>query len=215
MARRNTPERQTSKSHWLNMGMVAVREPAAYSGGNSLPQPLASASRISTTPSDDDQLITETFRLSSNLVSLYRLQINMLEMRIHMYDSFELVACMELLQKISEELEKVTSTLFAALRRVLPAAEFCSPEQLAHRQQLEVLTTVANDLLGCCFSIKVLAICAVSPINFQPLPDGGTRLVCVSPDGADKMRKKLKKSLIDGTVTRHRFYRAPGSEGGY
>ena len=50
---------------------------------------------------------------------------------------------------------------------------------------------------------------------FEPLPDGGTRLVCVSPDGADKMRKKLKKSLIDGTVTRHRFYRAPGSEGGY
>ncbi len=65
---------------------------------------------------------------------------------------------------------------------------------------------------------EVTALClsagvAISAI--EPLPAGGTRLVCVSPVGADKMRKKLKKSLIDGAVTRHRFYRAPGSDGGY
>lgn len=54
---------------------------------------------------------------------------------------------------------------------------------------------------------------AISAI--EPLPDGGTRLVCLSPLGAEKMRKRLKKSLIDGAVIRHRFYRPPGSEGGY
>jgi hypothetical protein len=53
---------------------------------------------------------------------------------------------------------------------------------------------------------------AISAI--EPLPNGGTRLVCVSPDGADQMRRKLKKHLIDGAVARHRFYRAPGPPGG-
>jgi hypothetical protein len=55
---------------------------------------------------------------------------------------------------------------------------------------------------------------AISAI--EPLPDGGTRLVCISPDGADKMRKKMKKHLIEGAVNRHRFYRAPpGKPGGH
>jgi hypothetical protein len=49
----------------------------------------------------------------------------------------------------------------------------------------------------------------------EPLPNGGTRLVCVSPDDAERMRGKLKKHLIEGTVARHRFYRAPGPPGSY
>ncbi|MGQ3101900.1 MAG: hypothetical protein ACT6Q5_08245 [Sphingopyxis solisilvae] len=64
---------------------------------------------------------------------------------------------------------------------------------------------------------EVAALCKSAGViisAIEPLPDGGTRLVCVSSDGADTMRKKLKNSLIDGTVIRHRFYRAPGSEGG-
>ncbi|MGL3820582.1 hypothetical protein [Sphingopyxis sp. R3-92] len=48
---------------------------------------------------------------------------------------------------------------------------------------------------------------AISAI--EPLPSGGTRLVCVTLDDADKMRKRLKKNLIDGAVTRYRFYRPP------
>lgn len=32
----------------------------------------------------------------------------------------------------------------------------------------------------------------------EPLPAGGTRLVCMSMDGAEVMRKKLKKNLITG-----------------
>lgn len=62
---------------------------------------------------------------------------------------------------------------------------------------------------------KQCAAAAVAISAIEPLPAGGTRLVCVSPAGADKMRKKLKKHLIDGVVTRHRFYRPPGAEGGY
>eukprot|EP01032_Pedospumella_encystans_P007621 gene7621-9125_t len=185
-------DRSNSKSsknnHWLSMGMVAVRDPVTY--GSPPPQTLqpqtsvSSLSRINSTASDDDQLVIETFRLSANLISLYRLQVNMLEMRIHLYDSFELIACMELLQKISEELDKVTSTLFAALRRVLPAVEKCGPEHLQQRQQLDALTVVANDLLGCCFSIKLLAISAVSPITFQPLPENCQRIVSSASDVA-------------------------------
>jgi hypothetical protein len=89
------------------MGMVALRDPQYVPGIHAASTNASSFSKISSTQSDDDTLIHESFRLSSNLISLYRLQVNMLEIRIHMYDSFELVACMELLQKISEELEKV------------------------------------------------------------------------------------------------------------
>lgn len=32
----------------------------------------------------------------------------------------------------------------------------------------------------------------------EPLPNGGTRLVCVSPADAELMRSKLRKHLIDG-----------------
>lgn len=59
---------------------------------------------------------------------------------------------------------------------------------------------------------EVTALCRTARVDIsaiEPLPDGGTRLVCISPDGAEKMRKKMKKHLIDGAVTRHRFYRAP------
>jgi len=54
------------------------------------------------------------------------------------------------------------------------------------------------------------------PISaIEPLPNGGTRLVCVSPADAEQMRGKLKKHLIEGAVARHRFYRAPGPPGQY
>jgi hypothetical protein len=36
----------------------------------------------------------------------------------------------------------------------------------------------------------------------ESLPSGGTRLICMSSDGAAQMRKKLKSQLILGPVTR-------------
>jgi hypothetical protein len=50
-----------------------------------------------------------------------------------------------------------------------------------------------------CLSEKV----GVSAI--ESLPGGGTRLVCMSNDGAALIRKKLKAYLIAGDVTRERF----------
>ncbi|NIJ36203.1 hypothetical protein FHR22_000852 [Sphingopyxis panaciterrae] len=49
----------------------------------------------------------------------------------------------------------------------------------------------------------------------EPLPSGGTRLVCTTGIGADEMRLRLRGHLIDGAVTRHRFYRPPGAKDGY
>jgi hypothetical protein len=60
-----------------------------------------------------------------------------------------------------------------------------------------------NEVLDRCNAAKV-GISAV-----ESLPSGGTRLVCMSADGAAKMRKKLKSQLIAGPVTR-RPYR-PGT----
>jgi len=50
-----------------------------------------------------------------------------------------------------------------------------------------------------CMSEKV----GVSAI--EGLPGGGVRLVCMSNDGAETIRKKLKRYVIDGEVTRERF----------
>lgn len=38
----------------------------------------------------------------------------------------------------------------------------------------------------------------------KSLPCGGTRLVCMSVDGADTMRRKLGKSLMKDDITRER-----------
>jgi hypothetical protein len=39
----------------------------------------------------------------------------------------------------------------------------------------------------------------------ERLPTGGVRLVCMSGHGADLIRRKLKRYLIAGDVTRERF----------
>ena len=49
----------------------------------------------------------------------------------------------------------------------------------------------------------------------EPLLSGGTRLICTTGAGADEMRLRLGDHLIEGAVTRHRFYRPPGAQGGY
>jgi hypothetical protein len=39
----------------------------------------------------------------------------------------------------------------------------------------------------------------------ESLPGGGTRLVCMSSDGAAELKRKLKSHLIAGGVTRSAF----------
>ena len=38
----------------------------------------------------------------------------------------------------------------------------------------------------------------------ESLPGGGTRLVCMSGQGADLIRSKLKRELLSGEVTREK-----------
>ena len=38
----------------------------------------------------------------------------------------------------------------------------------------------------------------------ERIPTGGVRLVCMSVDGADRMRAKLKSQMLGGTVVRER-----------
>jgi hypothetical protein len=49
-----------------------------------------------------------------------------------------------------------------------------------------------------CLSEKV----GISAI--ERLPQGGVRLVCMSSEGAEIVRRKLKRYLINGDVTRER-----------
>ena len=55
----------------------------------------------------------------------------------------------------------------------------------------------------------------VSISAIEPLQSGGTRLICTTAAGAEDMRRHLGAHIIDGAVTRHRFYRPPGAQGGY
>lgn len=50
-----------------------------------------------------------------------------------------------------------------------------------------------------CLSAKV----GVSAI--ERLPSGGVRLVCMSMEGADRLRKKLKAHVIKGDVVRSHY----------
>ena len=48
----------------------------------------------------------------------------------------------------------------------------------------------------------------VSISAIEPLPSGGTHLVCVRPEGAEKMRQVFAEKLIAGIVRRYPFYHA-------
>lgn len=55
---------------------------------------------------------------------------------------------------------------------------------------------------------EVVANCLAAKVGIsaiEGLPSGGTRLVCMSVDGAILMRKKLKTRLIAGSVVRHAY----------
>ncbi len=51
---------------------------------------------------------------------------------------------------------------------------------------------------------------AISAI--EVLPTGGTHLVCLTGDGAEEIRRKLKKHLIEGRVRRYAFYNLRASQ---
>jgi hypothetical protein len=53
----------------------------------------------------------------------------------------------------------------------------------------------------------VVARCLADKVGIsaiEKLPNGGIRLVCMSGDGAARIRQKLKKQLIEGEVVRER-----------
>lgn len=56
-----------------------------------------------------------------------------------------------------------------------------------------------NEALAKCVSAKV----GVSAI--ERLPEGGVRLVCMSADGAERLRRKLKSHVIKGEVARSHY----------
>ena len=60
---------------------------------------------------------------------------------------------------------------------------------------------------------EVTTLCTAAGISvsaIEPLPSGGTHLVCTTGAGADEIRLRLAGHLIEGAVTRYRFYRPPG-----
>ena len=54
---------------------------------------------------------------------------------------------------------------------------------------------------------RVRAHCSDNDVRvsaIEPLRDGGVRLVCMGSQGAELIRQKLKKHLIEGNVIRER-----------
>jgi hypothetical protein len=57
---------------------------------------------------------------------------------------------------------------------------------------------------------EVVAKCLAAGVSvsaIEKLPSGGTHLVCTTGAGADEMRLRFKKQIIDGPVKRFPFYR--------
>jgi len=58
---------------------------------------------------------------------------------------------------------------------------------------------------------EVTALCASAKVvisAIETLPSGGTHLVCATGEGAEEMRKRFKKVLIEGRVKRFAFMNA-------
>lgn len=58
---------------------------------------------------------------------------------------------------------------------------------------------------------EVTALCLTAKVAIsaiETLPSGGTHLVCLTSEGAEEMRHKLKKHLIEGRVKRFAFMTA-------
>ncbi len=57
----------------------------------------------------------------------------------------------------------------------------------------------------------VVAACTSAKIGIsaiEPLTSGGTRVVCLTREGADKLRQTMKSKLIDGRVKRSPLFLA-------
>lgn len=66
------------------------------------------------------------------------------------------------------------------------------------------LTLPEDDVRAACDESRI----SISAI--EPLPCGGTHLVCTTGEGAEEIRKKLSAKIIPGTVRRFPFYRSRG-----
>jgi len=64
------------------------------------------------------------------------------------------------------------------------------------------LKMLQADVTAQCEAAKVV----ISAI--ETLPSGGTHLVCTTSEGAEEMRKRFKKVLIEGRVKRFAFMNA-------
>lgn len=51
---------------------------------------------------------------------------------------------------------------------------------------------------------------SISISAIEPLPGGGTHLVCTTREGADHIRERFGDDLIGGIVKRFPFYRGRG-----
>jgi hypothetical protein len=55
----------------------------------------------------------------------------------------------------------------------------------------------------------VTATCATHKIgisSIEPLESGGTRVVVLSSDGAAELRRRMKKDILEGPITRSGLY---------
>lgn len=50
----------------------------------------------------------------------------------------------------------------------------------------------------------------ISISAIEPLPSGGTHLVCTTGEGAEEIRQKFSADIIHGVVRRFPFYRSRG-----
>jgi hypothetical protein len=60
---------------------------------------------------------------------------------------------------------------------------------------------------------EVAALCARAEVAIsaiEPLPSGGTHLVCTRGEGAEEMRRQLREHIVEGVVKRFPFYRSRG-----
>lgn len=130
--------------------------------------------------------VVQMMNLLANHISLCRIQIHMLEIKIHMYRSaFDLFGTLEKIQYISDELDAILNTWLKNLNFFLPSSQTIASlrnaennnqwkkesKRVYSQDQAEILTKVIVDLQGLCVANKLLSVCGISPITYEEYTD--------------------------------------------
>eukprot|EP01038_Epipyxis_sp_PR26KG_P005740 gene5740-7926_t len=183
-------------------------------------------SNKNTMSSNTASIVNNMMKLLTNQVSLCRIQLQMSEIRLHIFRNFDLFASFESLQYIWDELETMLNVWLRQILDYLPVVSMNSPNDIDDfksvssfnneyestvmfdRSQGEDLVKLITDLQATCLANKLLVASGVSPISFQRLSSIG----CGTLDALSA--KRFEKNVSSPSLSSKSYANVSRSDSG-